>query len=144
MGIQHKSLPFAAVQFHPESILTSPAHGMAILENAIRFLKYPEEDDLAPKSGAEIVGKLEALSEDVLRERLAAGSLAATGSKSELVVRLALYTHKRTEVKAGRLLLGDLSLDELEELQRGLGLKRSASTKEELAEALEASLLVEQ
>jgi anthranilate synthase len=40
MGIQHKTLPFAAVQFHPESILTSPAHGMQMLENAISFLRY--------------------------------------------------------------------------------------------------------
>lgn len=40
MGIQHKTLPFAAVQFHPESILTSPAHGMAILQNVLSFLRY--------------------------------------------------------------------------------------------------------
>jgi anthranilate synthase len=40
MGIRHKSLPFAAVQFHPESILTSPSHGMTILKNALRVLKY--------------------------------------------------------------------------------------------------------
>jgi len=38
MGIQHESLPYAAVQFHPESILTSPSHGMTILENAMRSL----------------------------------------------------------------------------------------------------------
>jgi len=43
MGIQHDTLPYAAVQFHPESILTSPAHGMAIVENAIRTLKYGKE-----------------------------------------------------------------------------------------------------
>jgi len=43
MGIQHKTLPFAAVQFHPESILTSPAHGMGILKNAIRYLKANAE-----------------------------------------------------------------------------------------------------
>lgn len=42
MGIRHKSLPFAAVQFHPESILTSPSHGLTILENALRFLKKDE------------------------------------------------------------------------------------------------------
>jgi anthranilate synthase len=42
MGIRHKELPFAAVQFHPESILTSPMHGMCILENALSFLKYDE------------------------------------------------------------------------------------------------------
>lgn len=38
MGIQHESLPFAAVQFHPESILTSPSHGMKILKNVIQNL----------------------------------------------------------------------------------------------------------
>jgi glutamine amidotransferase of anthranilate synthase or aminodeoxychorismate synthase len=38
MGIRHKTLPFAAVQFHPESILTSPSHGMTILRNALKYL----------------------------------------------------------------------------------------------------------
>ena len=40
MGIKHKTLPLAAVQFHPESILTSPAHGMKILQNALSFVSY--------------------------------------------------------------------------------------------------------
>lgn len=40
MGIQHATLPYAAVQFHPESILTSPKHGIMILENALKFLQY--------------------------------------------------------------------------------------------------------
>ena len=39
MAIQHKSLPIAAVQFHPESILTMPKHGMKILTNALENLK---------------------------------------------------------------------------------------------------------
>lgn len=43
MGIRHKELPFAAVQFHPESILTSPAHGMTILRNVLTNLKYDTE-----------------------------------------------------------------------------------------------------
>ena len=34
MALKHKSLPMAAVQFHPESILTSWEHGMRILDNA--------------------------------------------------------------------------------------------------------------
>lgn len=42
MGIRHKTLPFAAVQFHPESILTSPMHGMRMLKNALTFLKTRE------------------------------------------------------------------------------------------------------
>ena len=46
MGIQHQTLPYAAVQFHPESILTSPAHGMAILKNALRFLSYKKGDEV--------------------------------------------------------------------------------------------------
>lgn len=45
MGIQHKTLPLAAVQFHPESILTSPAHGMAILQNVLAYLRYESSNE---------------------------------------------------------------------------------------------------
>lgn len=38
MAIQHRSLPIAAVQFHPESILTLPKHGMQIIRNALALL----------------------------------------------------------------------------------------------------------
>lgn len=140
MGIQHSTLPFAAVQFHPESILTSPAHGMTILENALTYLLY-DEDSLAPRSGAEIVGKLEQLSVEELQNKLAEAKLAASGSKSELVVRLALWTHKSTEARAGRLQLQSLTFDELQKLQQTLMLKTSASTHEELIAALEECLL---
>ena len=44
MGIEHKTLPFAAVQFHPESILTNPNYGLAILENAIKYLDAKDYD----------------------------------------------------------------------------------------------------
>jgi len=37
MGIQHKTLPVAAVQFHPESILTGPDHGLQMLQNAFKL-----------------------------------------------------------------------------------------------------------
>jgi len=36
MGIKHKTLPFAAVQFHPESILTAHQDGMRLLTNCIQ------------------------------------------------------------------------------------------------------------
>lgn len=137
MGIQHKTLPFAAVQFHPESILTSPAHGMAILENALRNLKY-DEDEYAPKSGAQIVGSLEQLSLEELQSRLTALGLVTTGSKSELVVRLTLYIHKSNELKSGRLSLSGLSDAELEQLAQGIGLKADAS---KLLESLQTSLM---
>lgn len=39
MAIQHAEMPIAAVQFHPESILTLPKNGMMILTNAIEQLK---------------------------------------------------------------------------------------------------------
>ena len=39
MAIQHRKYPIAAVQFHPESILTSPKNGMQILRNALSHLK---------------------------------------------------------------------------------------------------------
>jgi anthranilate synthase len=38
MAIQHIQYPIAAVQFHPESILTLPKHGLKIIENALRVL----------------------------------------------------------------------------------------------------------
>jgi anthranilate synthase len=39
MAIQHATMPIAAVQFHPESILTLPKHGMRIITNALEILK---------------------------------------------------------------------------------------------------------
>ena len=46
--------------------------------------------------------------------------LAASGCKSELVVRLALWTHKSTEARAGRLELRSMTNSELQELSRSL------------------------
>jgi anthranilate synthase len=40
MAIKHKTLPFAAVQFHPESILTRHHQGLRLLANAVAYLKY--------------------------------------------------------------------------------------------------------
>lgn len=139
MGIQHSTLPFAAVQFHPESILTSPSHGMAMLENALKYLKY-NEDPLSSKSGAEIVGSLEQLSVEELQNKLADIGLAASGSKSELVVRLALWTHKRAEFQSGRLQLDSLSATEIQELKSSLGIRVPSTTPEETIRVLEAVL----
>jgi anthranilate synthase len=42
MAVEHRNLPIAAVQFHPESVLTSPGEvGMPILEAALSFLCEP-------------------------------------------------------------------------------------------------------
>jgi anthranilate synthase len=39
MALQHRSLPLAAVQFHPESILSlAGGHGLALVANAVRVL----------------------------------------------------------------------------------------------------------
>ena len=144
MGIQHNELPFAAVQFHPESILTSPAHGMTILQNALSFLKYAQDGSTKEEqasSGAELVALLEAKTEDQLLAKLEGAGLSTTGSKSEMVVRLALWTHKSKEAKAGRFQLDDKSVSELRELKQSLGLKASASTKEDLVQVLEACLV---
>ena len=143
MGIQHDTLPFAAVQFHPESILTSPAHGMMILQNALSFLRYSEEGTREEKatSGAELVALLEGKSDDQLRERLEGAGLSTTGSKSEMVVRLALWIHKSKEAKAGRLAMDDKTESELLELKQSLGVQASAATKEELVKVLQDCLL---
>ncbi len=42
MAIEHTSLPIAAVQFHPESVMTSPGEiGMPIIEQALALLCEP-------------------------------------------------------------------------------------------------------
>ena len=42
MAIEHDSLPIAAVQFHPESVMTSPGEiGMPIIEQALAQLCEP-------------------------------------------------------------------------------------------------------
>ena len=40
MAVQHVSLPLAAVQFHPESILTRTDLGLQMLRNALSQLRY--------------------------------------------------------------------------------------------------------
>jgi Glutamine amidotransferase class-I len=41
MALEHTELPYAAVQFHPESILTDPKVGLTILANCLKYLKHP-------------------------------------------------------------------------------------------------------
>jgi anthranilate synthase len=40
MAIEHTSLPMAAVQFHPESVMTAPDIGLRLIENALRLLTH--------------------------------------------------------------------------------------------------------
>lgn len=145
MGIKHNSLPFAAVQFHPESILTSPEHGMTILKNALKCLRYNDGEavnvvEKGKMSGAKIVGDLENQSVAQLKETLKAAGLSPGGTKSELVVRLALWTHKSNEAKNGRLELSGMSASSLRELKQGLGLRGTATNKAQLISALEGCL----
>jgi anthranilate synthase len=39
MAVRHKTLPIAAVQFHPESILTPSEIGLQLITNALQTLK---------------------------------------------------------------------------------------------------------
>lgn len=44
MALEHTSLPIAAVQFHPESILTLKENGLQLVRNALQHLtskSYP-------------------------------------------------------------------------------------------------------
>jgi len=43
MALEHKTLPIAAVQFHPESILTNPSYGLTILANCLTCLAYAKD-----------------------------------------------------------------------------------------------------
>ena len=39
MAVQHEHMPIAAVQWHPEGLLTDSTIGLALLRNALNFLK---------------------------------------------------------------------------------------------------------
>lgn len=144
MGIRHKTLPFAAVQFHPESILTSPAHGMTILQNVLSCLKYlgDEEGEIGSSSGTELVGRFEALPISELKDQLDAAGLSTSGTKSQMVMKLAIFTHKSNEARAGRLQLDQMTVSELRELKQSLGIKgpMPTGTRTELLQALELCL----
>jgi uncharacterized protein YjiS (DUF1127 family) len=86
------------------------------------------------------VAELEKLSVEELKDKLDAAGLVSRGSKSELVVRLALWTHKSSEAKAGRLELQEMSDFDLSALKQSLGLKATATTKAKLVESLERCL----
>jgi anthranilate synthase len=43
MAVRHRELPVAAVQFHPESILTAADDGgLKLVENAVRLAREPK------------------------------------------------------------------------------------------------------
>jgi anthranilate synthase len=57
MALQHKTMPIAAVQFHPESILTLPSNGLKIVKNALDHLKsdmYPVAMPITQQSNQDI------------------------------------------------------------------------------------------
>jgi len=161
MGIRHKTLPFAAVQFHPESILTSPVHGKRILNNALTFLKYDDaneggtkrpaerqhndsSDSNAPASTATIIAsateEFENRSVAQLKDRLKTLGLGCGGSKIDLVTKLTLWKNTCDEVRSGELDVDELSVAELKELKRALGLKGTASNKTMLRSVLKECL----
>jgi len=161
MGIRHKTLPFAAVQFHPESILTSPVHGKRILSNALTFLKYddaneggtersPERqhDDSGssnvPPSTATVTTsateEFENVSVAQLKDRLKTVGLGCGGSKIDLSTKLSLWKDTCEKARSGELNVDELSVPELRELKRTLGLKGTATNKSMLRSVLKECL----
>lgn len=69
MGIEHQTLPIAAVQFHPESIMSlAGAVGLKIIKNTIRtYAKVPTQ---FPVTGQAEVGKAEESGEAFSREKV--------------------------------------------------------------------------
>jgi anthranilate synthase len=146
MGVQHKTLPYAAVQFHPESILTSPAHGIKMVENAIEFLTVSGGDGAKQHgrggvgdSGAKVVGELEKMQLSELTALAKSKKMTTPRTKSGLVMALALHAHNKHKVEQGDLVLKDLPKAELTALKRSMLVKGSAKTKASAVELIEAS-----
>ena len=108
---------------------------MSILRNALKFLDYSNID--GPTTGVGIVSELEQLSVEELEQRLQDAGLSKSGSKSDMVVQLALWQHKRNEYTAGRLELETMSKGELKDLKQRLGADGAATSKSELLTSLE-------
>jgi anthranilate synthase len=141
MGIKHKTLPFAAVQFHPESILTSPNHGMTILKNALLKLRYDDEHkydrdevDQPAYPDATVVDSNLPLSD--LKRILKAAGLTISGTKDELTQKLLHWVGLRDQYKNGNLLLEQMSVNQLKDLKHALGLKGTTVTKDQLIESI--------
>jgi len=153
MALRHRTLPYAAVQFHPESILTSPIHGMKILENAMKYLKNGGEyeqfdgqddnadnDDSFPEKENEILNKLGALSVLELKTMLKGRGQSCTGTKMDLMIKLALWFRWRQNLSEGSLILDELTVESLRDLKLGLRLKGTAKTRDNLLGALNECL----
>ncbi|MDD2510091.1 MAG: anthranilate synthase component I [Syntrophomonas sp.] len=66
MAVEHRELPVAAVQFHPESILTGVnGNGLQLLRNVVDYLALPQKQAAAGRAfsvdGEELKGKLSSI-----------------------------------------------------------------------------------
>ncbi len=74
---------------------------------------------------------------DMLKERGQSGH----GTKSELVMKLALRQLTVDEISAGKFQLSDMTVPELRDLKTSLGVKGTAKNKSALVELLESCLV---
>ena len=147
MGIQHKTLPIAGVQFHPESILTSPVHGMTILKNALKTLKYNDHIEQSnSESQHESNHQIPSTTVDTnlplsdLKKILKAAGLTVSGTKDELTDKLIHWVTLRDQHKAGTLVLDQMTVNQLKDLKHQLGLKGATNTKDSLVQAVRECL----
>ncbi|WP_061214194.1 anthranilate synthase component I [Syntrophomonas wolfei] len=63
MAVEHREMPVAAIQFHPESILTADnGNGLQVLKNVLNYLALPQKQAVAGRvfltDGEELKGRL--------------------------------------------------------------------------------------
>ena len=160
MGVQHKTLPYAAVQFHPESILTSPAHGLQIVENAIKYLKYEDSGDGDTQGGGQdvfgregegnpdqdlVITTLMELSKQEIITIAKEFKIASPvkRNKPQLAATIALAMRTREKIQSGVPFLDTLTLKQLNDLKKELHIvgKTGMRTKEHYVKLINDALL---
>ncbi len=96
------------------------------------FNLYPKQEN--------VINEIEKLPVAALKGLLKERGMSAHGTKSEVIMKLALRQLHADDIRAGKIQLSDMTVPELRKLKTSLGLKGTTKNKGGLLELLENCL----